>query len=157
MPLPAEGDHHFTWSFVDQDEPNPRWRRWGACHTVRTTLRVIREFALANPGAPRLGVGDLSRRGGGEFGRRFGGLGHASHQNGQDVDVYYPRLDRAELEPRTVAQVDRRLSQDLVDRFVEAGAVYVFVGRGVCLRGPRPRVDCIPNHDNHMHVRFPRR
>ena len=62
-------------------------------------LRVLDEYAAANPEAPRVGIGDLSRPNGGVFDERFGGRGHASHQNGLDVDVYYPRLDGQELGP----------------------------------------------------------
>ena len=80
--------------------------------------------------------------------------GHVSHQNGLDVDVYYPRLDRWELPPRRVAQIDRRLAQDLVDRFVSAGARYVFVGPNTGLTGPRRVVQQLAHHDNHLHVRL---
>ena len=85
---------------------------------------------------------------------RYGLPGHVSHQNGLDVDVYYPRRDRRELAPRTVAQVDRALAQDLVDRFVAAGAAKVFVGPNVGLTGPPEIVQPLPRHDNHLHVRF---
>jgi murein endopeptidase len=47
------------------------------------------EHAAAHPGAPRLGVGDLSRPRGGRFGPEYGGDGHRSHQNRLDVDVYH--------------------------------------------------------------------
>ncbi len=80
----------------------------------------------AHPGAPRVLVGDLSRPRGGPFGPRFGGPGHVSHQNGLDVDVYYPRRDRLEAAPTRVAQIDRRLAQDLVDRFLAAGNHHQF-------------------------------
>jgi hypothetical protein len=50
--------------------------------------------------------------------------------------------------------VDRVLAQDLVDRFVAAGAQYVFVGYRVGLRGPRRVVQAIPHHDDHLHVRL---
>ncbi len=122
---------------------------------MRTTLSVLREFAAAHPHAPRIGVGDLSRPHGGDFGRRFGPIGHASHQNGLDVDVYYPRLDRRERSPRSPSQVDRRLAQDLVDRFLAAGAVRIFVGPNVGLDGPPSVVQRLANHDNHLHVRLP--
>jgi S-adenosylmethionine:tRNA-ribosyltransferase-isomerase (queuine synthetase) len=52
--------------------------------------------------------------------------------------------------------VDRELAQDLVDRFVRAGARFVFVGLHVGLRGNRRIVQEIPLHDNHLHVRLPR-
>jgi len=111
-------------------------------------------YAAAHPSAPRVGVGDLSRAGGGDFGRRYGLPGHVSHQNGLDVDVYYPRADRTERAPPGVEEVDLRLAQDLVDRFVRAGAQKVFVGPGTGLRGPAQIVQILPHHDNHLHVRL---
>ena len=80
---------------------------------------------------------------------------HLSHQNGLDVDVYYPRLDRHASAPTTTRQIDRRLAQDLLKRFVAAGATKVFVGYSTGLRGPNEVVVPYPNHENHMHVRFP--
>ena len=121
---------------------------------MHTVLEVLGDFQDSHPDAPRVGVGDLSRPQGGDFGPRFGHPGHASHQNGLDVDVYYPRLDRRERAPLRPAQVDRVLAQDLVDRFVAAGAQFVFVGYRTGLRGPRRVVQAIPNHDNHLHVRL---
>ncbi|HEU0025261.1 MAG TPA: penicillin-insensitive murein endopeptidase, partial [Thermoleophilaceae bacterium] len=87
-------------------------------------------------------------------GPRFGYIGHASHQNGLDADVYYPRADGRERAPRNASQIDRRLSQQLVHRFLEAGASVVFVGPSTGLTGTR--VDVLANHDNHLHVRLPR-
>jgi murein endopeptidase len=122
---------------------------------VRTTLRIIRDFAMAHPRAPRIGIGDLSRPHGGDFGPRFGLPGHASHQNGLDADLYYPREDGREVPPQSVDQIDLRLSQDLVDRFIEAGAEKVFVGPNTGLTGPPDIVVPLVNHDNHLHVRLP--
>jgi hypothetical protein len=155
--FPAQGTFFFTFDSALRVSPSRDWRRWGTDLNVSRTLQVLREFRTAHPDAPRLGVGDLSRPRGGPFGRRYGGIGHASHQNGQDVDIYYPRLDRAERPPRRPSQVDRRLSQDLVDRFVAAGAQLVFVGPRVGLRGPRGVVQKLTHHDNHVHVRWPKR
>jgi murein endopeptidase len=119
-------------------------------------VRVLNDYARAHPDAPRVGIGDLSRPHGGDFGRRYGPPGHVSHQNGLDVDVYYPRRDRLERAPRRVGYVDRRLSQDLVDRFVRAGAQRVFVGPNTGLHGPSGVVQRLPHHDNHLHVRIRR-
>jgi hypothetical protein len=153
--LPAEGVGYFTFDSALRVSPSRGWRRWATAETVARTLAVLDGFAAANPGAPRLGVGDLSRPRGGVFDRRFGGLGHASHQNGLDVDVYYPRRDRSEVPPGRPSDVDRRLSQDLVDRFVAAGAELVFVGPSLRLRGPRRVVKPLVHHDDHVHVRWP--
>jgi len=122
--LPAEGPDWFTWDPVRKRAPNRSWRRWGTDRLVRTVLAVIAEYRMDNALAPRVGIGDLSRRHGGDFGVRFGGLGHGSHQNGLDADIYYPRLDGLERRPYKPAQVDLELAQDLVEREVgpaEAG------------------------------------
>jgi murein endopeptidase len=100
-------------------------------------------------------VGDLSRPFGGVFDGRYGGLGHASHQNGLDVDILYPRRDRVLVAPGRVADVDRALAQDLVNRFVAAGARFAFVGTRVGLRGPAGVVQVIAHHNDHVHVRIP--
>ena len=153
--LPAEGADFFTWDPVRKTSPNRRWRRHGTDRLVRTVLAVLDRYARAHPSAERVGIGDLSRSRGGDFGRRFGPVGHVSHQNGLDVDVYYPRRDRRERAPRFAPQVDRRLAQDLVDRFVRAGAEHVFVGPSLDLHGPPGVVQALDGHDNHLHVRLP--
>jgi murein endopeptidase len=152
--LPAEGEHYFTWDPVRKRSPNRPWRRWGSDRLVHMLLRVLDEYAAAHPEAGRVGIGDLSRPRGGVFDERFGGRGHASHQNGLDVDVYYPRRDGQELRAARPDQVERVLSQELVTRFVRAGAVKVFVGPRVGLRGPRRKVEPLIYHDDHMHVRI---
>ena len=105
--LPPEGTDHFTWDFPLGVAPNRDWRRWGTGGTIERTLAVIAEHRLANFGAPRVGIADLSREAGGPFGKRFGGLGHASHQNGLDVDVLYPRADHLERAAPKAKLIDR--------------------------------------------------
>jgi len=126
----------------------PPSHRWTTDRMLAYLLAVLRDFRLANPGVPQVMIGDLSRRSGGRF------RGHASHQNGLDADVYYPRLDRTLQAPGRVAHVDRALAQDLVNRFVAAGAQFAFVGRSLGLVGPRSVVQAIPNHNDHVHVRI---
>lgn len=155
MRLPVEGPDFFTWDPVQRERGNRAWRRFGADGTIRRVLRVVRAHRRAERVAPRVGIGDISRPRGGDFGARYGLPGHSTHQSGLDVDLYYPRRDRRELAPVRVGQVDRRLSQDLVDRFVAAGAELVLVGPATGLRGPSGVVIPYVNHDNHLHVRFP--
>jgi Penicillin-insensitive murein endopeptidase len=151
--LPHEGARFFTWDPIRKRQPNRSWRRWGTDDLIRTTLRVIRDFAAAYPAAPRIGIGDLSRPEGGDFGPQYGGVGHATHQSGLDIDVYYPRRDEAERPPPGASEIDPELSQDLVDRFVAAGAVRIFVGPNTGLKGPPGVVVPLVHHDNHLHVR----
>jgi protein MpaA len=154
--LEAESDAYFTWDHVHRRSPNPGTRRFANARMIRMLTRVLGEYAAAHPRAARVGIGDLSREHGGDFGSRFGAPGHASHQNGLDADVYYPRRDRRERPPTAGSQVDRGLAQDLLDRFVAAGAAKVFIGPGLGLRGPPAVVETLPAyHENHMHVRLP--
>ena len=154
--LPAEGPSWFTWDPVLGQKPDRGWRRWGTDTLVRTILEVVEGYREDYPWAARVGIGDLSRPLGGRFGREFGGLGHASHQNGLDVDVWYPRLDGRERRPLRPSQVDLGAAQDLVDRFVAAGAEKVYVGPSLDLRGPRRVVVPLVHHDDHLHVRLRR-
>ena len=152
--MPAEGPDWFTWDPVRKRIPNRGWRRWGTDRLVRTVLGVIEQYRLENALAPRVGIGDLSRTHGGDFGARFGGLGHASHQNGLDADIYYPRMDGQERRPFKPSQVDVDLAQDLVDRFLAAGARVIYVGPSLDLKGPRKVVVPLVHHDDHLHVRL---
>jgi murein endopeptidase len=152
--LPAESFDWVTWDPVLKQTPNRGWRRWGTLKLVETTELVLRGYRDAHPDAPRVLVGDLSRRHGGFFGARYGGLGHNSHQNGLDVDVYYPRKDGLERAAFRPEQVDVALAQDLVDRFTRAGAIRIFVGPDLPLRGRRGVVTPLVYHDDHLHVRL---
>ena len=152
--LPPEGTNFFTWDFPLGRSPNRGWRRWATDRTINRVLSVVAAYRLAHPFAPRVGIADLSRPHGGDFGKRFGGLGHASHQNGTDVDILYPRLDLQEAGPARVSQIHDSLAQDLVDRFVAAGAKQIYVGPHTKLSGPKRVVQPLRFHDDHMHVRF---
>jgi hypothetical protein len=147
--FPAQGPTFFTWDPILRRSPDRPWRRYGNNRLVRIVLSVLASYTRSHPDAPRVGIGDFSRPHGGYFGPK-----HVSHQNGLDVDVYYPRFDRRERPPVRAAQIDRPLAQDLLDRFVAAGAVRIFVGPNTHLRGPRRVVRVLWNHDNHMHVRL---
>jgi len=153
--LPERGPHFQTWDPIFKTMPNREWRRWGTAELVRMVMRVQRRYAATEPGERPMLVGDLSRTNGGDFGPAFGIIGHSTHQNGLDADVYYPRKDGRRGVPKVAGEVDRRLAQRLVDLFVEAGAETVLVGPNVALGGPPDVVKPYPNHDNHLHVRIP--
>jgi murein endopeptidase len=152
--LPATGEGYATWDPVLKRVGNRGWRRWGTERLLTTVRGVLVRYREVHPGAPPVLVGDLSRTHGGDFGKRFGGLGHVSHQNGLDADVYYPRRDGRLLRAALPEEVDRAPAQELVDAFVRAGAAYVFVGPSLGLRGPPDVVQELAHHDDHLHVRL---
>jgi murein endopeptidase len=152
--LPAAGTDFVTWDEVLHRSPNRGSRRWGTAALVVLLDRVTREFREAHPGVPPVLISDLSREQGGPFGTRYGGLGHGSHQNGLDADVMYPRRDGELRAADRPSEVDHALAQDLVDRFLAAGAVKLFVGPHLHLHGPRSVVVPLVHHDDHVHVRI---
>ena len=119
--------------------PNRPWRRWGTDRLVPLLLSV-RERLPARPSGcgAFMAVADPRWPHGGDFGPQFGYIGHASHQNGLDADVYYPRADgkRAGAGWGPARDRPRALSQELVDRFLAAGAALIFVGPNTGLGGP---------------------
>jgi murein endopeptidase len=152
--FPAYGPGFATWDPIRKRLGNRSWRRWGTRPLVDRVERVLAAYARRHPHAPPVLVGDLSRTHGGDFGKRFGGLGHASHQNGLDADVYYPRRDHRLRRAARPEEVDRAAAQELVNMFVRAGAEYVFVGPHVGLHGPRKVVMPLAHHDDHLHFRL---
>jgi hypothetical protein len=152
--LPELGEDFFTWDPIYNRIPNRDWRRWGTDRLIRTVLTVLHSYRTERDSEQRVGIMDLSRPQGGKFGRNYGGLGHASHQNGLDADILYPRKDGTEARATKPSLVDRKLAQDLVDRFVAAGAVKVFVGPHLNLKGPKNVVVPLIYHDDHLHVRI---
>jgi murein endopeptidase len=152
--LPEAGPDFITWDEVLHQSPDRGSRRWGTEALVVLLDSVTREYREAHPGVPPVLISDLSREHGGPFGRRYGGLGHESHQNGLDADVMYPRRDGTLRAAERPSEVDRVLAQDLVDRFRAAGAVKLFVGPHLHLHGPRSIVVPLAHHDDHVHVRI---
>ncbi|HEV2821183.1 MAG TPA: penicillin-insensitive murein endopeptidase [Solirubrobacteraceae bacterium] len=152
--LPAQGRDFVTFDAIFERAPSREWRRYATGRLLRVVYGALRDYREANPDAPRVLVGDLSRPGGGWFGREYGGLGHASHQNGLDIDLYYPRRDGRRRKPARASHVDRRLAQELVDAFLARPEVqYAFVGLNVGLTGPAKRVQRVAHHDDHVHIR----
>ena len=149
--LPVDGPSWVTWNPVTDRTPNAPDRLYGNERTIHAIVTVTEAYRAAHPRAARVVIGDISREGGGPMADE-----HVSHQNGLDVDVYFPRLDRTLRAPLASGEIDRHLAQDLLDRFVAAGAQMVFVGYSTGLHGPAGVVIPYPGHEYHMHVRFPR-
>jgi len=143
--LPKEGSHFV----VDDAYGHRAHTTWSSDRMVRFVLRITSIWHRNHPDRPRLVIGDLSLERGGPIG------GHASHQNGRDVDIFWPRRDRQEIRPDGPEDVDIGAAQDLVDIAVAAGAEFVFVGPSLGLTGPGGIVQDLWNHDDHAHVRIP--
>jgi hypothetical protein len=151
--LPAETAALVTWDGVLGVSPNRGWRRWGTQKLIDTVDLISLDYGTRFPIGPRLVVGDLSRPHGGPFGTEYGGVGHASHQNGLDVDIYYPRIDGMEEPPELPLLIDHQRAQWLVNR-VARGAHLVFIGPRAGLRPPGRQVQYLSlYHDNHLHLR----
>ena len=157
VPFEEESETVFTFNLPGGFSPNPEFRRHGTEKLVLTVRCIAAVYGARHPDLARVGVADLSLPGGGPFGARYGGLGHASHQNGLDVDVLYPRRDLCECPAEEVSDIDVPRARELVDAFVAGGAEYLFVSpalhRRGALRGPRGVVIPLRFHDTHMHVR----
>ena len=147
-PLPVRGDGYVTWDAIRQEVPNRRWRRYGTGRLLRVLTRVLKDFDAPRP----VLVGDLSRPDGGDFGPRYGGLGHASHQNGLDADVYYPRTDGRLLAPRNPARSTAAPPSASSTGSWPRAREKVFVGPSLGLRGPKGVVEELVHHDDHLHV-----
>src|SRR3954470_4206178 len=153
--LPAESTTFTTWDFPLAVSPNAGWRRWGTAELVAEVQTIAADYQTRFGPDARIVVGDLSRPRGGAFGEKFGGAGHASHQNGRDVDIFYPRRDGLLRPAARPAQVDRMRAQWLVNRAAR-DAQYVFIGIHVGLRRRFKRVQYLPlYHEDHLHVRIP--
>jgi hypothetical protein len=150
--LPAEGPGFYSYDPTTQSPPGGGDRTWGTAALVREVIDLGVWWEATHPGAPRLGIGDLSRPSGGPFTGPV--VGHASHQSGLDVDIRLVRGDGAERQVGADSY-DRELTQAVVDRLVARGASLVLIGPSLDLRGPAGVVVRWPNHDDHIHVRFP--
>ena len=53
-----------------------------------------------------------------------------------------------------VRDIDHEFAQGLVDRFIAAGAITIYIGPHTGLHGPAPIVRIAKNHDNQLHVRY---
>lgn len=146
--FPAVTADTFAWNFRDQRIGGSHATRWGQCNVVRKVLRAIAAYRRDNPGAPQVAVGDLSRRRGGEID------GHDTHENGKQVDIYYPRNDGQRMEPHTVAQVNQRLARSLVKHLLATGFKTAYIGQNTTGIPTSPRVRRWPNHDDHVHLFF---
>jgi peptidoglycan hydrolase-like protein with peptidoglycan-binding domain len=126
---------------------HPASRQFGTKQTIDALLAIGRRWVAAYPNGPRIGIGEISLRGGGKM------PGHVSHQRGVDADIHLMRNDGSE--DRTTyrsASYSRALTQQLVDmiRTTDVQKVEIVFFNDPRVSGVTPW----PGHDNHLHVRF---
>ncbi len=153
-------------------------RAWGMSRAIDWLVQAFDFVVAADPGAPRVRVHDLSLRYGGPM------SGHKSHKSGRDVDItYYQRSCQTECLGRPVAasELDAGRQWRLLQYWLQHGqAEFIFVDYALQRplyaqaksAGATPRqlarwfqyprgpgfpagvIRHVPNHANHVHVRF---
>jgi hypothetical protein len=148
--LPASSELWVTYNPVTGAYPNATARRWGSDRALAAIEVVTLAYWRKFRDAPRVVIGDISLEHGGHFGA------HASHQQGLDVDAYYPRPGGGRaMAPRGPGDIDRKRSQWLVERFAAERAQVVYVGVRVGLRRSRSNIEYLGSgHETHFHVRM---
>lgn len=150
---------------------------YGTPKTIDLVQRAVSQYRRAHAGAPKVVIGDISRKGGGRF------YPHASHQTGRDIDLGYVvrGSGHTRVGKLSYANVDVARTWALIEAFIDTKqVVYVFVdyriqeqlyeharAHGVSQREldglfqyphGRGRAHGIirhwPNHRHHFHVRF---
>lgn len=154
--LPPEGRDWFTYDPDLGRIPNRRTRRYGADTTIEWLLGSLAAFRRHNRSAPPIGVGDLSRPGGGRFGGKYGPSMHVTHQSGTSIDIYYPRADHERGAPFSAWEIDRKLSNRLITHLLARGAERIYVGPSTRLARGGGKVRVLGGHDTHLHVESPK-
>jgi hypothetical protein len=122
--------------------------QFGRAATIRGIMDIAEAWSTRHE-APRIQVGDISRRGGGTLSP------HKSHKRGVDVDMRPIRNDGRE-EPVSFKQAvySRDLTRELCQLIREkVSGVRIFfndprlIAAGLCAP--------LAGHDDHLHVRFP--
>ena len=139
-PLPSSGS-----GFYNKHGSNTR--SYGIKGTIDALTAVGRAFKAKHPSGPRIGMGDISFRGGGPM------APHKSHTRGVDVDIRLPRNDGVEAGTNfRDPTYSRSHTQDLVNMIRANGVLrveYIFFN-DPSVTGVKPWA----GHDDHLHVRF---
>ena len=122
-------------------------RQYGRKETLRAVTTIAAEWQRRHPNGPRIGITDISLRGGGPMSP------HKSHQRGTDVDIRPVRNDgKDEPVNFTMPVYSRQLTQELVDLIKNNPVVQV---SRVFFNDPQVKgVSPLAGHHDHMHVSF---
>ncbi|MEN9578677.1 MAG: hypothetical protein RJA70_1686 [Pseudomonadota bacterium] len=161
-----------------------RWKTWATRDTVQSLDRVLRNWAEQYPTAPKVLVGNLSARTGGQLSP------HKTHQSGRDVDLSYilkwdgkgavtwQRMSAENLDAELtwallklldkyasieVIFIDREIQELLRDHAVKHGTIrkgrlahWLQVANDGASTDAQlqPKIKHVPGHRDHLHVRF---
>jgi len=142
----------FTANLCDQDpDGNGAAANWAAAAAVAQLEAATRSFASTNQG--QVGYGDAGFEHGGAI------PGHASHDNGMDIDIWPIRTDNAQCTAGRItwesATYDRAATRQLVQAVRAAAPGHVkfiwfndptLINEGLTAQWPA--------HDNHLHIRY---
>lgn len=134
--LPASGAGYYTYGPADH--------KYGQAHVVAAITAFASRWAEEHP-EWRFGIGDLSRRGGGDTPR------HSSHETGLNIDIRPLRRDGLH-QPVTIR--DRAYSRERTRALVEGFLTIPEVERILFDDEEIDDVKPWPGHHNHLHLNF---
>ncbi|NJK33063.1 MAG: LysM peptidoglycan-binding domain-containing protein [Deltaproteobacteria bacterium] len=103
---------------------------WGTGDTIRLIQTAISNYRKKYSSAPKVHVGDISKKGGGKF------PPHQSHQHGRDVDIGYVLEGEQAEETKFISASEKNLdvarTWALLDAFLDTDQIkYIFVDYGI--------------------------
>lgn len=128
-------------------KPENRYHQYGQADTIRAIQAIGAAWQKRYPQGPRIGITDISLRGGGDT------PNHSGHENGLEVDFRLFRNDGLETGSNIRdSSYSRSLTQELVNTILANGILKVdkilFNDSGVTPVRPSS------GHDDHLHVYF---
>ena len=84
----------------------PRDRGYATYDLTQVVMMAAAQLHHDYPGGERIQIGDVCAKNGGKLAL------HASHQNGLDADIVYPRLNHHEQDPQSIAGYDETFVQN---------------------------------------------
>jgi hypothetical protein len=123
-------------------------RQYGRKVMIDALVKIGHRWTQLHPNGPRIGVGDISKQGGGEFSP------HKSHRKGTDVDIRPVRSDGKQARTHhEVVEYSRGLTRELVKVFLDVGPVeFIFFNDPQLISEGLTRN--WPGHNDHLHMRF---
>ncbi len=149
--LPASGLGYYHHLGTDP----PGTDDWGGAEAMLTLIANVGASWNALHQAPNVGVGDISRNGGGSF------PPHNCHQNGRDADIRYLRADAQDLPldlTTDPSAYSRELTLELLNMIAATGVVSEIIVDPAASISPSDVggttivIDNSGEHRNHFHV-----